>query len=178
MTQRQVRRVAAGILGSAALAMLLPLASADPAVAAVPACSSAAHPALAAKLSSDISRALRDRTDTVSLSVWDPRTGVRCAVHATRHFDSASAVKATIMAAVLRRAQEQHRGLRSWEKARLHTMITYSDNDSASALWSSLGRSRIDAFLRLAGMSDTEPGPGGFWGLTRWRRSGGPTGWG
>jgi hypothetical protein len=167
MTQRQVRRVAAGILGSAALAMMIPLASAAPAVAAAPTCSSASHPALAAKLSDDISRALQDRTDTVSLSVWDPHTGVRCAVHASRHFDSASAVKATIMAAVLRRAQEQHRGLRSWERARLHTMITYSDNDSASALWSSLGRSRVSAFLRLAGMSDTVPGPGGYWGLTQ-----------
>ncbi|QMU76270.1 serine hydrolase [Streptacidiphilus sp. PB12-B1b] len=130
-------------------------------------CASGAHPALAERLGADITAALRGRDDSVGLTVKDPVTGVTCSLHAYRAFDSASAVKATVMAAVLRRAQERGRELDAWETAKLHVMITYSDNDAATALWRDLGRDRFAAFLRLAGMADTVPGPGDYWGLTR-----------
>ncbi len=174
-----------GLLGSSTLAVLLPLALAAPATAAAapapaarpapaaahPApeqlCGSAAHPALAARLAADIGAALRGRTDTVALTVRDQVSGVTCALHATRHFDSASVVKATVMAAVLRRAQEQRRELTAWEASELRAMITYSDNDAATALWEDLGRARFAAFLGLAGMTATVPGYADYWGLTQ-----------
>jgi Beta-lactamase enzyme family len=142
-----------------------PAAAARPAVA--PLCSSATHPALAARLTGDLTAALRGRTDTVALTVRDPLSGVSCALDASRHFDSASVVKATVMAAVLRRAQEQRRDLSGWETADLRAMITHSDNDAASALWADLGRARLTAFLALAGMTATVPGDDGYWGLTQ-----------
>jgi beta-lactamase class A len=46
-------------------------------------------------------------------------------------------------------------------------MITRSDNNAASALWAELGRSYLQHFLNLAGMTRTSLGPGGFWGLTQ-----------
>ncbi|MEY9967080.1 hypothetical protein ABIA33_005145 [Streptacidiphilus sp. MAP12-16] len=164
----RARRAVAGALGSAALAALLPLGAAAQAVAATPSvCSSATHPALAAKLSHDIKAALAGRYDSVGINVWDAKSGVYCDVNAFVHFDSASVVKASIMGAVLRRAQEQHRGLTSWESSNLHLMITQSDNTAASNLWYSLGRARFQAFLNLARMVNTHPGPGGYWGLTQ-----------
>ena len=171
---RRARRALGGFLSCAALAVLVPLTSGQ-ATAAGPAltpdqqlCSApAAHAALAAHLSQDIADAIRDRDDAVSLTVRDANTGLTCAVHAGRHFDSASAIKATIMGAVLRRAQEQHRSLTRHEAGTLHSMITYSDNDAATSLWLGLGRARIDRFLAMSGMDSTEPGPSDLWGLTQ-----------
>ncbi|MEZ0069373.1 hypothetical protein ABIA32_005417 [Streptacidiphilus sp. MAP12-20] len=164
---RARRALAAGI-GTAALAALVPLGLAQPAAAAsVPICSSHTHPALAAKLSRDIASAVAGRTDRYALNVWDAKTGVYCALHAYSTFDSASVVKATIMGAVLRRAQEQHRYLTSWEISNLRPMIENSDNSAASNLWNDLGRTRLNNFLRLVGMNYTTLGPGGYWGLTQ-----------
>ena len=175
---RRARRATAGLLGSTTLAALLPLALAGPAAATpVPApatrpadgrlCVSARHPALAARLSGDIAAALRGRADTVAVTVRDQVSGVTCALHPGWHFDSASVVKATVMAAVLRRAQEQRRDLTARERAELDAMITCSDNDAATALWNDLGRDRFAAFLALAGMTSTLPGHADYWGLTQ-----------
>ncbi|MEZ0089025.1 serine hydrolase [Streptacidiphilus sp. EB129] len=164
----RITRALALSLGSAAVAALMPLGLAAPAQASsAPICSSSSHKALAAKLSKDIRAAMTGRHDTIAVDVWDANTGVYCAVNASAHFDSASVVKATIMGAVLRRAQDQHRGLTSWESSNLHAMITQSDNTAASNLWGSLGRARFSAFLRMTGMTSTVPGPGGYWGLTQ-----------
>ncbi|TDU02299.1 beta-lactamase class A [Streptomyces sp. 846.5] len=164
----RARRLLATALGSTALAALLPLATAGSAAAATSICSAPAkHAALAAKLSRDIRSALSGRSDEIAVSVYDQNTGVFCTYNAYTHFDSASVVKAAIMGTVLRRAQEQHRGLTAWETSNLKAMITHSDNTAASNLWASVGRTRFQAFLNLAQMSSTYPGPGGYWGLTQ-----------
>jgi hypothetical protein len=162
------RRLLSSVIGSVALATLLPLAAAAPAqAAAAPICSSSSHKALAAKVSRDIKAALAGRSSTVGVYVADRKTGVVCSYDASRHFDSASVVKATIMGAVLRRAQDEHRGLTSWESSNLHRMITESDNTAATNLWNSVGRTRFKDYLKLAGMTTTVPGSGGYWGLTQ-----------
>ena len=46
-------------------------------------------------------------------------------------------------------------------------MITVSDNDAASTLWDETGRPSLQHFLNLAGMKQTDLGPGGYWGLTQ-----------
>lgn len=164
----RARRALAAGLGTAALATLVPLDLAQPAAAATtPICTSSRQPALAAKLSRDITSALYGRADTYALSVSDPKTGVHCELHASWHFDSASVVKVTIMGAVLRRAEDQHRYLNSFEVSNLRSMITRSDNAAATALWNSLGMTRLEGFLKLVGMTSTSLGQNGYWGLTQ-----------
>jgi hypothetical protein len=169
---RSIQALTMGI-GGVSVAALLPVAMSAPAAAATPATApvcwstSTAHRALATSLSNDLKAAMAGRHDTVALSVEEPVTGVYCSVNATARFDSASVVKATIMGAVLLRAQQQHRGLTRWESGKLDVMITQSDNAAATDLWNSLGRARFAAFLKLTGMTGTVPGPGGYWGLTQ-----------
>jgi beta-lactamase class A len=130
-------------------------------------CRSSFHSALAARLARDIQAARRGRVSAVAVGVDDPGKGIVCWLNGSEHFDSASVVKVTILGALLRKTQDQHRELTGTEAARARAMITRSDNDAASALWAELGRSHLQHFLNLARMTQTSPGPGGYWGLTQ-----------
>jgi hypothetical protein len=158
-------------LAPAASAASPAAASANPATASLAAvavvCTSKSHPAVAAALARDIQAARRGRSSTVAVWVDDPGAGITCSLSGSSHFDSASIVKVTILAAVLRKALDQHRYLTSTEAAQLRTMITRSDNKAASALRAKLGHSYLQHFLNLAGMRQTVLGPGGYWGLTQ-----------
>ena len=157
--------VAALLLGSTAVPFLAPAASASTASPAV--CGSSSHPALAAKLTRDIQAAHRGRVSAVAVGVDDPAMGVTCWLNGSEHFDSASVVKVTILGALLRKAEDQHRYLTNNEASLATAMITRSDNNAASALWAELGRSYLQHFLNLAQMKQTALGPGGYWGLTQ-----------
>ena len=122
---------------------------------------------LAAKVGGDIQAALRGRVSAAAVRVDDPGIGLGCWLNGSRHFDSASVVKVTILGALLRKALDQHRYLTGTETARARAMITRSDNNAASALWAELGRRYLQHFLNLAGMKQTALGPGGYWGLTQ-----------
>jgi hypothetical protein len=136
--------------------------------AAVPSiCASARHPALAARLSSGIIAALRGRSSAVGLTVDDRVTGVTCRLHPHWHIDSASVVKVTILSALLRKLQEERLSLTAEQRELATEMITVSDNNAASALWAETGRPSLQHFLDLAGMRETQLGPGGYWGLTQ-----------
>src|ERR1700684_85481 len=127
----------------------------------------AAHRALAAQLSADILTGLRGRNGVHAVSVDDRVTGVYCLYNGSQHFDSASIVKAIIMAAVLRWHQETNPPVSSWEKSEATLMITQSDNDAATALWDELGMDNLQHFLNQAGMGETRRGQGGEGGLTQ-----------
>src|ERR1700691_1508582 len=127
----------------------------------------AARRALAAQLSADILKGLRGRDGVHAVSVYDRVTGVYCLYNGSQHFDSASIVKAIIMAALLRWHQETNTALSSWEKSEATLMITQSDNDAATALWDELGMDNLQHFLDLAGMGETQLGQDGEWGLTQ-----------
>ncbi|MGH3185190.1 MAG: serine hydrolase [Streptosporangiaceae bacterium] len=103
----------------------------------------------------------------MAVEVDDPGLKLVCRLDSSWHFDSASVVKVTILGALLRRAQDQHRRLTRAEKALAWEMITRSDNDDASALWAEVGRGSLQHFLNLARMTHTVLGPGGLWGLTQ-----------
>ena len=122
---------------------------------------------LATQLSTDIQQALQGRSSAVAVAVNDPGRGITCALHASQHFDSASVVKATILAALLHKAEVKHRSLTAHEKTLAHSMITVSDNAAATALWNDVGRTWLQKFLGLAKMNQTVLGPGGYWGLTQ-----------
>src|SRR5215469_8954059 len=144
--------LAASLLASAAFAAP-PAATAATAPAAamttvgMVTCTSASHPALAARLASDIWAARRARSDSVALVVEDPILGVSCTLSGAARFDSASVVKVTILGALLRKALDQHRYLSATEASLARAMITQSNNNAASALWAELGRAYIQHFL-------------------------------
>ena len=170
---RLLATAATVLLGSfiALLAPDAPAASATPAgaslAAATVACTSAAHPAVAAALARDIQAARRGRSSTVAVWVDDPGAGITCSLSGSSRFDSASIVKVTILGAVLRKALDQDRYLTGNEVTLLRAMITSSSNSAASTLWARLGRSYLQHFLNLAGMRQTVLGPGGSWCLTQ-----------
>ncbi|HTR91826.1 MAG TPA: serine hydrolase [Trebonia sp.] len=126
-----------------------------------------AHKALAVRLSADIKDALRGRAGHHAVTVYDTVTKVSCYTDSGRHFDSASIVKAIILAALLRWHQETGRPLSPAEKEEARLMITQSDNEAATDLWDEVGMGRLQHFLDLAKMYQTQLGQDGYWGLTQ-----------
>ena len=102
----------------------------------------------------------------VSLKVDDPVNHVICDYHQDRQYYSASVVKATILAALLRKLMQEHRYLSSAQQTLAREMITQSSNSAASRLWAEVGRPSLQHFLNLAKMKQTVLGSGGYWGLT------------
>ena len=101
------------------------------------------------------------------MTVYDTVSGVSCYADSDRHFDSASIVKAIILAALLRWHQESGKPLSSWEQDEATLMITQSDNDAATDLWNEVGMRSLQHFLDLAQMDQTQLGQDGYWGLTQ-----------
>lgn len=175
--RREIRRGAFAVVLAGTLIFGLTAVSEKPtaytqstrirAVAAGGPCTSAANPSMARRLGNDIRGALRGRSGTVSVAVYDRTHKITCNVRSLGHFDSASVIKVTILGATLRRAIEQGRPLSTRESSLAREMITRSDNAAASALWRSLGRTRLSRFLRLSGMTHTALAPGGSWGLSQ-----------
>jgi beta-lactamase class A len=125
------------------------------------------HRALAARVSADIWTGLRGRNGEHAVSVYDRVTGLHCTFNGSKHFDSASIVKAIILGALLRWHQETKTPLSSWEKNEATLMIEQSDNDAATALWDEVGMDNLQHFLNLADMGETQLGQDGPWGLTQ-----------
>lgn len=154
------------MLGVVCALTLLPFAVVPSASAHTkPYCTSETNPKIARRLSADLRVALRGRASTTSFALYDRKRKLSCFHASTRRYDSASIVKVTIVAALLKMAQK--RGLTAGERSLARAAITRSDNGAASALWSRVGRSRIQRLLDQIGMRSTRPGPAGYWGLTR-----------
>ncbi|WP_431950742.1 serine hydrolase [Actinacidiphila sp. bgisy167] len=159
--------MAAAVLAAVAVPVAAGAATAEAApVAPQVSCRSAA-PGLASELQRDITKALEGGTARTAVSLHDRTTGTSCTLRADQHFDSASTVKVTVLATLLRDAQQHHRDLTPDETRLATAMITRSDNDATTALWKQLGVAKISSFLAAAGMNHTVPGSGGTWGLTQ-----------
>jgi len=129
-------------------------------------CQSARHPAIASKMSDRIIKALAGRSSVVGLAVDDRVTGITCKLRPHWQFDSASVVKVTILSALLRKLQQEHRSLTAEQRKLATAMITLSDNNAASTLWAETGYPSLQHFLDLAGMNETVLGADDYWGLT------------
>ncbi|MGW5862036.1 serine hydrolase [Streptomyces sp. NPDC055239] len=165
---RRARVLSAG-LAAGVLVPLGAVATATPAAAAAApkvTCTSA-QAGLAAKLTKDITAALKNRKGTVAIGLRDRTTDTTCTLRSTTSFDSASVVKATVLATLLWDAKKTERKLTARESDLASAMITKSDNAATSKLWSQLGTGKIKAFLKAAKMTKTVPGTGGYWGLTQ-----------
>ncbi|MGV9315263.1 serine hydrolase [Streptomyces sp. NPDC003691] len=164
---RQRTAVTAAIAAAAMVPTLL-TATAAPAAAATPQVTCVSKKAgLAAKLTKDINAALKGRTSTTAIFLNDRVGGTVCQLRATQKFDSASIVKSTVLAVLLHEADRAKRSLTAREKSLATAMITKSDNNSTTTLWKQLGTAKVQRFLTAAGMTQTVPGAGGYWGLTQ-----------
>ncbi|RZB20363.1 hypothetical protein StrepF001_04360 [Streptomyces sp. F001] len=103
----------------------------------------------------------------VSVAVLDVDSG-EGASYGEDTFDTASIVKVDILATLLLQAQDAGRQLTAAEQAYATAMIEHSDNDSASALWRTIGGAKgLDAANERFGLTGTEGGDGMLWGLTQ-----------
>jgi Beta-lactamase enzyme family len=91
--------------------------------------------------------------DPVGLRGYDP----------DRQFSSASVTKALLLAAELRRLQQDDLPLDDETKGLLEPMITYSDNRAADSVYGRVGDAGLEEVARHAGMRNFEVTPG-FWG--------------
>lgn len=159
--------MAAAVLAGVAVPVAAGAATAEAAAATPQVSCSSAAPGLAAKLQRDITSALEGGTARTAVSVHDRATGTSCTLRADQHFDSASTVKVTVLATLLRDVRQHHRHLTSREAGLATAMITKSDNDATTALWKQLGVAKVSDFLSAAGMTHTVPDGAGAWGLTQ-----------
>ncbi|HEX2360279.1 MAG TPA: serine hydrolase [Solirubrobacterales bacterium] len=99
---------------------------------------------------------------TVAFAVIDSDGGLR-GYDAGDAFSSASASKALLLAAELRRLLAAHEPLDAGTRSLLESMITASDNDAASAIYARVGDAGMDQVADAAGMRSFSVDPG-FWG--------------
>ncbi|WP_446039253.1 serine hydrolase [Streptomyces sp. SID1121] len=105
---------------------------------------------------------------SVAVTDLDDTSRARYGVKAGRTYDTASIVKVDILATLLLKAQDEHRGLTAAEKSYASSMIRVSDNTATDALWGIIGGGGgLDAANRRLGLKDTTAGAGGLWGLTQ-----------
>ncbi len=113
-------------------------------------------------------RFLESRRGNITAAVDDLTTGQEFVYRAGVREETASIVKASILATLLHRAQLDGRSLTSSERATARGMIEASDNDDATRLWNEDdGSAGVGAFLRRAGLTQTTFAGPGLWGLTR-----------
>ncbi|MFL5907981.1 MAG: serine hydrolase [Solirubrobacterales bacterium] len=101
----------------------------------------------------------------VSFAIIDRSTGLR-GYDENLQFSSASASKALLLAAELRRIAREQLPLDGGTRELLEPMITYSDNRAADAIYARVGDEGLEEIARRAGMRDFEP-TRGFWGGDR-----------
>jgi hypothetical protein len=97
--------------------------------------------------------------------VLDLSTGATVTYNERVSFQTASIVKADILAALLWKLQNDGGHLSESQKTLATKMITQSDNTAASALYSQLGGAAgLSAANKAFGLTSTTPGPGSTWG--------------
>lgn len=102
-----------------------------------------------------------DRLGSVSFAI-DDECGRLLGEHRFRAYYSASAVKAMLLVAYLRRDDVAGRELTTAEADQLGLMIEVSDNDAADAIFAGVGEAGLDEVAVAAGMRRFTASP--FWG--------------
>jgi hypothetical protein len=101
-----------------------------------------------------------------SVAVLDKKTGQLYAYRGTEKYDTASIVKAQILACMLLHAQDADRDPTSGEMALAKPMIRLSDNNAATSLFQHVGaRSGVTKCNKRLGLTQTVVNSS--WGLTR-----------
>ncbi|MFF7593104.1 serine hydrolase [Kitasatospora purpeofusca] len=153
------------------VAMVTPTVTPAPTAAAPTAAAptAAAPPAASAGAAAAALHSAVDRAEgAVSVAVTDLGTGQSLSYGGPGHgFATASIVKLDILAALLLRTQDLGRTPTAAQRDLATTMIENSDNDSATGLWDEIGADPgLDAANARFGLTATEAGQDGYWGLT------------
>ncbi|XVU29400.1 serine hydrolase [Actinoplanes sp. CA-054009] len=125
--------------------------------------------ALRAQRRQQLTAALTKLAPTVpefSVAVLDRKTGERFEFKGTEKFDTASVVKASILACTLLQAQDDDRKLTTNQRDLTARSIRNSNNDATTALFVDLGKVQgLTACNKRLGLTQTVVNPA--WGLTR-----------
>ncbi|MDR3031520.1 MAG: class A beta-lactamase-related serine hydrolase, partial [Kitasatospora sp.] len=122
---------------------------------------------LDAQLAAALSAVLHRHQGVLAVAVCDPVDGLTAAYHPHRRFDTASIVKADILAVLLIQHAQAKAPLSAGERELATQMIEDSDNDAATALWDAVGGTMgMEAGNAALGLHGIVPGAGGYWGLT------------
>ena len=140
--------------------MLVAILLGTPVVTAQPAAATTG-----ATLDAAIQKALGSRAGEVGIALVDLRNGTTYLHNPDSQIYTASIVKVLILAAAIRVQRERGTWLTSTQQSLARSMITVSDNDAASTLYSFIGGSpTLIRVARLLGMTTTEAGA--TWGRT------------
>lgn len=171
---RRVRWVLAAaatmVVGGVAMSTSTGTADADPTSSSTEVSVAAAHPSSAtadtttAEPASAVVTDL-DLPDGVAVGVLDLDDGDSVTVGEDAQYDTASIVKVDIIAALLwQNDGDLNTAQQQWATA----AITYSDNAATTSLYREIGgQEGLDAFHAEIGLTDTEAGADGSWGLTQ-----------
>jgi hypothetical protein len=108
-----------------------------------------------------------DRSLDVTAAVYDAATGQTWLYRPTVALTAASVMKLEILQAMLWRAQQSGAPLTPGQETLASLMIEDSTDNAAQELWNTVGgATTLDEFGREVGLSDTEPNPTGYWGLS------------
>ncbi|SNY69058.1 serine hydrolase [Paractinoplanes atraurantiacus] len=125
--------------------------------------------ALRAQRRQQLTAALTKLAPTVpefSVAVLDRKTGERFEFKGTEKFDTASVVKASILACTLLQAQDDDRKLTTGQRQLTARSIRNSDNDATTELFGDLGKVQgLTACNKRLGLTQTAVNSA--WGLTR-----------
>jgi beta-lactamase class A len=96
--------------------------------------------------------------DKLGVAVFDVDSGITYGYMENRQYLMASSVKVSIMCTFLSQIEKQGRKPTSHESYLLDSMIRFSNNDSAQALWDQTGDQKaMRAFLKSAGITGITP---------------------
>jgi beta-lactamase class A len=108
---------------------------------------------------------LKSKGQYAAVGVVDRVTGAEVLYNEKASFQTASIMKADILASLLWKLQNENRQLTDDQKALATRMITESDNQAASQLYIQLGEATgLNAANKVFGLTSTTPGPGEAWG--------------
>lgn len=97
-------------------------------------------------------RIAKSRAGTVSFAAIGP-AGATVAFRPERPFFAASVAKAMLLVAELRRLERESQPLDARTRALLEAMITFSDNDTAEAIYERVGDTGWNEVAELSGMT-------------------------
>ena len=118
--------------------------------------------------STQLQNTLASRGKHAAAGIVDLKTGAQVLYNGDQQFETASIVKVDILSTLLWQLQNKNGHLSTQQKSLATDMITESDNDAASALWTQIGRATGLAKANQAfGLKHTTPGAGTTWGLTK-----------
>lgn len=140
------------------------LASASPSPSPSPSVAASVISATSAQLHT----ILGSRDKHAAAGIVDLKTGGQVLYNDGVQFETASIVKVDILSTLLWQLQNKNGHLSTQQKTLATDMITESDNDAASALWTQIGRGTgLAAANKAFGLTHTTPGAGTTWGLTK-----------